>query len=161
MDFKKLVDQAKNKTKEISDKAVTFGSEKLAKSSLTLKKAEEIQKIIDNSANKEFTNKETGISKTFKKRAILVFADEKSDFFKEVLYILPVLVTKGFSQNVPVKIASSNIKDFDYKGHNLEEFPSLIMYENKEIKKTITGKENILKLVKNMNLDINKLIDEL
>jgi hypothetical protein len=59
MDFKKLVDQAKNKTKEISDKAVSFGSEKLAESSLTLKKAEDIQKIIDNSANKEFTNKET------------------------------------------------------------------------------------------------------
>jgi hypothetical protein len=60
-----------------------------------------------------------------------------------------------------VKIASSNIKEFDYKWHDLNEFPSLILYENKEIKKTITGKENILKLVKNMNLDINKLIDEL
>jgi hypothetical protein len=34
------------------------------------------------------------------------------------------------------------------------------MYENKELKKVIVGKENILKLVKNWNLDINKLIKE-
>ena len=161
MDFKKLVDQAKNKTKELSNKAVVFGSEKLASSSMTLKKAEDIQKIIDNSVNKEFKNKETWVSKTFTKRAIIIFADEKSEFFKEMLYILPVLATKGFSQNVPVKIASSNIKEFDYKWHGVNEFPSLILYENTEIKKSVTGKEKILKLVKNMNLDINKLIDEL
>lgn len=161
MDFKKLVDQAKNKTKELSDKAVTFSSEKLAASGLTLKKAEEIQKIIDSSVNKKFTNKETGVSKTFVKKSIIIFTDEKSDFFKEVLYILPVLATKGFSQNIPVKIAVSNVKEFDYKSNNISEFPSLVLYENKEIKKNITGKENILKLVKNWNLDINKLIDEL
>ncbi len=161
MDFKKLVEKAKNKTKEISNKAVIFGSEKLAESGLTLKKTEDIQKFIDNSINKEFTNKETGISKTFKRKAIIIFADEKSDFFKEVLYILPVLATKSFSQNIPFKIASSNIKDFDYKGHDLKEFPSLIMYENKEIKKTLSWKENILKLVKTMDLDINKLIEAL
>jgi hypothetical protein len=35
------------------------------------------------------------------------------------------------------------------------------MYENKEIKKTLTWKENILKLVKTMDLDINKLIEAL
>jgi hypothetical protein len=161
MDFKKLVDQAKNKTKELSDKAVTFSSNKLASSGLTLKKAEDIQKIIDSSVNKEFTSKETGISKTFIKKSIIIFADEKSDFFKEVLYILPVLATKSFSQNIPFKIASSNIKDFDYKGHELKEFPSLVLYENKKIKKTLTGKENILKLVKTIDLDINKLIEEL
>lgn len=161
MDFKKLVEQAKNKTKELSDKAVAFSSEKLAESGLTLKKSEDIQKIIDNSKNKKFTNKETGIAKTFTKNAIIVYADEKSEFFKEILYILPVLATKGFSKNIPVKIASSNIKDFDYKAHNLSNFPSLVLYENTEIKKSISGKENILKLVKNMNLDINKQIEEL
>ena len=161
MDFKKLVEQAKNKTKELSDKAVTYSSEKLVSSWLTLKKSDDVQKIIDSSENKSFKNKETGISKTFTKNSIIIFWDEKSDFFKEALYILPVLATKGFSKNISVKIAVADIKDFDYTDHKITEFPSLVLYENKEIKKIITGKENILKLVKNMNLDINKQIEEL
>lgn len=161
MDFKKLIADAKTKTKEISDKAVKFSSEKLAESSLTLKKAEEIQKIIDSSTNTKFKNSETGETKTFVKNSIIIFWDEKSDFFKEALYILPVLATKGFSASISVKIANSDIKDFDYKKNNIEEFPSLVLYENKEIKKIITGKENILKLVKNIELDINKLIENI
>ena len=70
-------------------------------------------------------------------KAYAIKINEKSDFFKEVLYILPVLATKGFSQNIPVKIAVSDVKDFDYKSHNIDEFPSLVLYENKEIKKII------------------------
>lgn len=161
MDFKKLIADAKSKTKEISDKAVKFSSEKLAESSLTLKKAEEIQKVIDGSVNKKFKNKENWEEKTFVKNSIIIYADEKSEFFKEILYILPVLAAKSFSQNISFKIASSNIKEFDYKAHDLNEFPSLVLYENKEIKKTLTGKENILKLVKTIDLDINKLIQSL
>jgi hypothetical protein len=110
--------------------------------------------------NKQFKNKETGIEKTFVKQSVIIFGDEKSDFFKEALYILPVLATKGFSSNISVKIALSDIKDYDYKKNGIDEFPTLALYENKKLKKVIIGKENILKLVKNWNLDINKLIKE-
>lgn len=160
MDFNKLVKTLKDKSKQYSDKAVKYSSEKLAASWLTLRKSEDIKKIIDASANKKFKNKETWIEKTFVKQSVIIFGDEKSDFFKEALYILPILATKGFSSNIPVKIAVSWVKEFDYKKNGIEEFPTLAMYENKKLKKVVVGKENILKLVKNWNLDINKLIKE-
>lgn len=161
MDFKKFVETAKNKTKEYSDKAVDFSSKKLSESKLTLKTAEELQKLIDSSQNTKFTNKETGVEKTFVKHSIIILWDEKSDFFKQALYILPVLATKGFTKNTSVKIAGNDIKDFDYKTIQVEEFPSLVLFENKEVKKVITGKENILKLVKTWNFDINELVEKL
>jgi len=70
--------------------------------------------------------------------------------------MLPILITKGFSQNTPVILAKSTITDT-----GISEFPSLIVYENKQKIKTITGAENILKLVKSFDLDINKVIDTL
>ncbi len=161
MDFKKFVETAKNKTKEYSDKAVDFSSKKLSESKLTLKTAEELQKLIDSSQNTKFTNKETWVEKTFVKHSIIILWDEKSDFFKQALYILPVLATKGFTKNTSVKIAGNDIKDFDYKTIQVEEFPSLVLFENKEVKKVITGKENILKLVKTWNFDINELVEKL
>ncbi len=161
MDFKKLVETAKTKTKEYSDKAVDFSSKKLSESKLTLKTSEELQKLIDSSQNTKFTNKETGVEKTFVKHSIIILWDEKSDFFKQALYILPVLATKGFTKNTSVKIAGNDIKDFDYKTIQVEEFPSLVLFENKEVKKVITGKENILKLVKTWNFDINELVEKL
>ncbi|MGB2111153.1 MAG: hypothetical protein ACPHY8_04825 [Patescibacteria group bacterium] len=74
---------------------------------------------------------------------------------------MPVLATKGFTKNTSVKIAGNDIKDFDYKTIQVEEFPSLVLFENKEVKKVITGKENILKLVKTWNFDINELVEKL
>lgn len=160
MDFKKLLQTAKDKTKEYSEKAVDFSSKKLSESSLTLKKSEDVQKIILASENKNFKNEETWEEKTFTKHSIIIFGDEKSDFFKEALYILPVLATKGFTKNTPVKLAWNNIEAFDYKKYGIQEFPSLVLFENKEVKKVITGKENILKLVKTWNFDINELVEK-
>jgi hypothetical protein len=39
--------------------------------------------------------------------------------------------------------------------------PSLVVFENTKVKKIISDKEKILKLVKSINLDINKEIDNL
>jgi len=161
MDFKKLIQTAKDKTKQYSDKAIDFSSTKLAESKLTIKTQKEIQLLIESSKNKKFKNKETGIEKTFVKHSIIIIWDEKSDFFKEALYILPVLATKGFTKNISVNIAGNTIKDFDYKSILVEEFPSLVLFENTEVKKVITGKENILKLVKTWNFDINELVEKI
>jgi hypothetical protein len=53
------------------------------------------------------------------------------------------------------------VEEFDYKKNQVEEFPSLVLFENTEVKKVITGKENILKLVKTWNFDINKLVEKI
>lgn len=161
MDFKKFVETAKTKTKQYSEQAIDFSSKKLSESKLTLKTPQEIEKLISSSENKKFTNKETWEEKTFTKHSILILWDQNSDFFKEALYILPVLATKGFTKNTEVKIAGNNIEDYDYKTIQVEEFPSLVLFENKEVKKVITGKENILKLVKTWNFDINELVETL
>ena len=70
-------------------------------------------------------------------------------------------IGEGFTKNTEVKIAGNKIQDFDYKTIQVEEFPSLVLFENKEVKKVITGKENILKLVKTWNFDINGLVETL
>ncbi|MCP4523993.1 MAG: hypothetical protein GY828_07295 [Candidatus Gracilibacteria bacterium] len=161
MDFKKLLDTTKEKTINYSKKAIKYSSEKLAESQMTLRNEEGIQKHIEKSGNTSHTNKETNETKTFTKQSILIYVDESSDFFKECLYIFPVLLTKGFSGSISVKLVSSNIADFDYSTYSVSEFPSLVLYENKVLKKVITGKEDILKLVKNIDLDINKQIENL
>ena len=158
MDFKTLKEKALEKTKQ----AINYSAKKLTNSSLTIEKKEDLEKIIKKSATTKFKNKETWIEKEYKHKSIVIFADEWSDFFKEALYILPVIVAKAFSQNISVKLAKSKIKDVklsDYKV-NSKTLPNLVVFQEEKVYKNIDGKENILKLVKSFNLDINKQIDE-
>lgn len=156
MDFKAL----KEKAAEYKNKAVKFSSEKLASSSLTIDNDKTLQELVNKSENKKFKNKETGEEKTFTKRSIAIFWEEKSDFFKEALYILPILASKAFAQNISLKLVKSDSKDIKLSSYNIKKVPSLVVFENKKVYKIITGKENILKLVKSLNLDINSEIDK-
>jgi hypothetical protein len=76
--------------------------------------------------------------------------------------MLPVIVAKAFSQNIAIKLAKSKIEwvklsDYSVK---VESLPCLVVFEEEKVLKTIEGKENILKLVKSFDLDINKQIDD-
>jgi hypothetical protein len=76
--------------------------------------------------------------------------------------MLPVIATKAFTQSITVKLAQSKIEwiklsDYQVKVKTL---PCLVVFEEEKVLKTIEGTENILKLVKSFDLDINKLIDE-
>lgn len=161
MDFKKLFEDTKTKANEMTNKAIDYSSQKLMESKLTLETKEALEEYQADSKNKEFTSKETGETKTFTRRSILIIGEEKSNFFKDALYILPVIATKAFTQNVSVKLAKSDIKDFDYESIQVKEFPSLVLFENEKVAKVITGADAILKLVKSFDLDINKQIDNL
>jgi hypothetical protein len=106
MDFKSL----KEKALEHTNKAINYGADKLASSSLTISTKEELLLLIKKSATTKFKNKETGIEKEYKHKTIVIFAEEGSDFFKDALYMLPVITAKAFSQNISVKLAKSKIE---------------------------------------------------
>ncbi len=157
MDFTDI----KKRAFEIKNKALKYSSDKLSESSLTLNSKKEFDEFIARSENTKFTSSETGKEKVFVKRVIILFWDEKTDFFKKALYKAPVLIAKSFSQNIPFKLAKSIIKDVKLSDFMVTEVPSLIVFENKEIHKVITWEKNILKLVNSFNLDINTLTKDM
>lgn len=158
MDIKSLKEKAINKTKE----AVNFWAKKISQSKYTINKKEDLDKIIKKSKTTTFKNKETWEEKQYKHKSIVIFAEENSDFFKDAIYMLPILVTKAFTQNIWFRLSKSKIEWVDLKDYKIEKknLPSLVVFENKEVFKIINGKENILKLVKSIDLDINKLIEK-
>jgi len=158
MDFKKL----KEKALEQTNKAINFSANKLAKSWLTINNKDDLEKIISKSKTTKFKNKETWVEKEYKHKSIIIFAEENSDFFKDALYILPVITAKAFSQNITVKLAKSKIENIELKTYEVDEkhLPCMIVFQEEKVYKKIQWTENILKLVKSFNLDINKLIDE-
>jgi len=158
MDFKEL----KKKALEKTQKAIDYSANKLTNSSFTINKKEDLEKLIKKSVTTTFKNKETWVEKKYKHKSIAVFADEWSDFFKEALYIFPVIIAKAFTQNINVKLAKSKIEGVkltDYKV-DAQKLPCLVVFEEEKVLKTIEGTENILKLVKSFDLDINKQIDD-
>jgi hypothetical protein len=164
MDFKKLKDEAlklKNKAVEVWKDAVEFSAGKLADSSLTLKTTQDLEKFIEKSSTTTWKDSSTWKEKKFKHQVIIIFVDLKSDFFKELLYKLPVLSTKAFSQNIALKAADINMKDIDSKKYKIWKQETLAVFQDKEVIKTLEGEEMIQKVVKSLSLDINKSIEEL
>lgn len=163
MDFSKIKQKAielKDKAIELKDKTVDMTAEKISKSSLVLQGQEDFDKFILKSENKTFLNQEWE-TKVFEKRCLVIFWDSSKDFFKEFLLSIPVLLTKSFSQNVALKIVDVKDEKIDIKKYSLSEIPALIVFENKEVYKTITWEDNIKKVVKSLTLDINKTIEEI
>jgi hypothetical protein len=79
MDFKELKEKAlklKEKASEQTQKAVEYSAKKLADSSYTITKKEELETAIKKSTTTTFKNKETGIEKTYKHKSIVIFAEE-------------------------------------------------------------------------------------
>ena len=153
MNFKTIKEKAlklKEKASEHTQKAINYSAEKLTNSKFTVENKEWLDKIIKKSEDTKFKNKETWVEKTYKHKSLVIFADEWSDFFKEALYVLPVLAAKAFSQNTSIKLAKSKItwvKLSDYKVKP-SALPCLVVFENKKVIKTIEWSEKILKLVK-------------
>lgn len=151
----------KKKAIELKNKATSYGAKKLIESNFTITSKEELENFINKSAETTFKNKETLEVKKYSHRVIVIFWDEKTDFFKKSLYQLPVIFTKGFSQNISVKLAKSDIKNIDLNEYKIEKIPSLVVFENTKLYKVISWEENIIKLVKSFSLDINKAIEKM
>lgn len=163
MDFEQLKKKAQELKKQALEKtqdAVDYGAKKLGESSLTLKTNKELQEFVAKSKN-TFTEMEDGSKKENTKRVVVIFADTKSDFFEKMLYMLPVLATKAFSQNVSLKLADIAMKDLDTKTYAIKKWPSLAVFENTKLLKTLQGEESIQKVVKSASLDINTTIDSM
>jgi hypothetical protein len=163
MDFKKLKSEAlklKNKAVDAGKYVVTYSAGKLAGSGVTLKSVVDLEKFIEKSKTTEGKDSTTWKEKKFKHQVIVIFVDTKSDFFKELLYKLPVLSTKAFSQNMSLRAADISMKDLDRKKYGLWKKETLVVLENKVVIKTLEGEEKIQKVVKSLSLDINKSMEE-
>lgn len=163
MDFAELKKKAldlKKQAVEKSKDAIEYGAWKLWESSLTLKTNSEVEEFIKKSKNTSSKN-DAGEVKTHKKRAVIIFTDTKGDFFQHMLYMLPVLVTKSFSQNVSLKLADISMKNLDTTAYKIKKWPTLCVFENTKLIKSLEGDENIQKVVKSASLDINATIDSL
>ena len=111
MDFKSLKEKAlelKKKTASLKKKAEKkygkFVDERA-------KKLEASDKIIDDKERldefvKQTLNSLSETGKEFVHRGIVIFAEPGTEFYKEAMYILPVLNTKGWTQNVKVRVSN-------------------------------------------------------
>ncbi len=146
---------------DFTDDLVKKTAQTLSTSNFTISTKEELSVLIKKSANKTYLNKETLEKKDFVKRSIVIIWDEKTDFFKDALFMLPVLWTKSFTENIYIKLAKKDITWVKWETYWLKEVPSMIVFENEKVYKIITWDKNILKVVKNLSLNINKTIDDL
>ena len=153
--------QVKDKTVAMGKNAVEYSTHKLADSKLTLKTLEELEAFVQKSAPTKAKNPTTGEEKTYSHRVIIIFADTKSTFFSSLLYIFPVLSTKAFSQNISLKLADIHMKGLSDSIYAVSQWASLQVFENTKLIKTLSGEENIQKVVKSLSLDINTTIDSL
>ncbi len=153
----KWVAATKKASKSVSD----FTEEKLRDSKYVIKDKKELDLLIKTSKNKEFTDKKTWISRTFTGRVVLFICEKQSDFTSNTLYKLPFILTKSFAQNISFWIILWEMDWVDLKKYKVKKLPSLVLFENLRVSKTIEGEESIQKVVNSLSLDINKTIDEL
>lgn len=128
---------------------------------MTLNTIAELDKFLEKSKTTVGKDSQTGKEKKFKHRIIVIFADTKSDFFTQMLYIFPILSAKVFSQNMHIRLANISMKKLDKDMYHINATEVLVVIENMKVIKTINGAENIQKIVKSLSLDINKSVDEL
>jgi len=159
-ELKKKAKELKWKIVKWTDKIITSSANKIQKSWLTIHSNNELKNLIEKSKNTFYTSSQTWEQVEATKKSIVLIWDPKKDFFKEAIYILPIVATKAFTQSITVKLASSDIDDIDYSEYWVNDFPSMIVFEDTKVYKIITWKLNILKLVKSFSLDINKDIDD-
>ncbi|PIE85497.1 hypothetical protein CSA08_01645 [Candidatus Gracilibacteria bacterium] len=158
MDLEKIKEKAKtlkNNAVEKIDNVIGNQAKKLQESSFVIDKTSELEDFIKLSKNTK--NKETG--KEVRKRVIVIFAEKDSDFYKGALFMLPILYTKTWTQNVQLKMSSIPLKKL--KEYKIKETPILAVFENQKLYKKIKGQEKIEKVVKNLNLNINDTIESL
>ena len=155
MDFKDL----KEKVLKFKDETITSGAKKIAESSMVIKSKEDLDKLIAKSKNTKFTSKETWETKVFIKHSIVIFVEKKSDFYKDALVQVPVLATKAWTSSISLKMCDLDLKDLsDYK---ITETPTLALFTDEKLSKVVIWEEDIKTIVKTLDLDIIKAIENI
>ncbi len=155
MDFTEF----KKKALKFKDDVIDKWAKKLAESGLVINSKDDLEKFIEKSKTTSFTSQETWETKTFEKKVIVVFWEKDSDFFEAALAKLPVLVTKAFSQNIPLKMCDIDVKDL--KDYKIKSFPSLVVFQTEKVAKIVEWEEKINTIVKSLSLDIEKAIENI
>ena len=117
MDFSSLKEKAKNlsnKAKQATQDALKKGGEKLMDSRFFLKTPESLETFLEMTRNKIGTLSD-GTKKEFTKRGIIIFCEPGTSFFDTLLLTLPILQTKTFSQDIPLRLADKNMQISDKK----------------------------------------------
>lgn len=155
MDFAEL----KKKALKFKDDVIDKGAKKLSESGLVINTKDDLEKFIEKSKTTSFTSQETWETKEFTKKVIVIFWEKDSDFFEKALVNLPVLVTKAFSQNIPLKMCDINLKDLgEYK---IPSLPSLAVFQTEKVVKIVEWEEKINTIVKSLSLDIEWAIENI
>ncbi len=149
----------KEKALNFANKTISSAAWKLAKSSLVIKNIEDLEKFIEKSENTSFISKETWEKKVFTKHVIVIFSWKDENIYKEMLAFIPVLETKVFASNTSLKLCDLDLKDL--KKYNIKSLPAVALFTNKKLEKVIYEKESIKKLVKSLDLDIIKTIQNI
>lgn len=149
----------KKKALKFKDDMVDKWAKKLAESSMVLNTQDQLEEFIKKSQTTSFTSKETWETKTFTKRVIVIFWEKGSDFFEKSLIQLPVLVTKAFSQNIPLKMCDIDLKDLS--AYKIESHPTLVIFQTEKVVKTVEGDEKISTIVKSLSLNIEEAIENI
>ncbi len=154
----KLVKQINKWAKFSSEKfeeAVSYSANKLKEKSIKGKR--ELTNFIKESKETSFTNRETWETKHFKHKVVVIFWDEKSDFFRDFLLKLPLLNTKAFASGTKFRLAVSNIRWVDLKkDYKISELPSMLVFQDEKVYKLISGKKNIEKIVKSFKMNVEE-----
>ena len=156
--LKEKIQNLSSSAKSSSYEAVEYGKQKLANSRFMLDDIDEFEAFLDSSLPSEYVDGKSWQTKTFTHKVIVVFADIESDFFSKMLYQFPILMTKAFSQNISLKLADIHMKGLHKTSYSIKSGPSLILVENRKVIKVLEWEESIQKVVKSLNLDINKTI---
>ncbi len=151
-EFKKKVIKFKNDT-------IDKWAKKLAESWMVINTKDNLDIFIKKSETTSFTSQETWETKTFEKKVIVVFGEKDSDFFESALAKLPVLVTKAFSQNIPLKMCDIALKDL--KEYKIESLPSLVVFQTEKVAKIVEWEEKINTIVKSLSLNIEQAIENI
>ena len=58
-----------------------------------------------------------------------------------------------------IKLSKEKVEGIDYSEFNLEEFPVLVLFEDKKITKIINWEENIEKIAKSIKINLDEIIE--
>lgn len=164
MDLQVLREEAfkfKVKAQKAGAQMLSASADKLVESKYTLGTLKELQDCITKSKTTTGVDSKTKKAKKFKHRVVVIFLDTKSEYFKTLVYKLPILITKAFSQSIILRVADIAMKDLDKKAYKISGTESMVVFEDEKVIKSLEGQENIQKVVKSLSLDINSTIDSL
>lgn len=164
MDLQWLREEAlkfKKKAQKVGSKMLSASADKLVESKYTLESQDDITLCIAKSKTTTGTDSKTGKPKDFKHRVVIIFMDFQGDYFKTLVYKLPILITKAYSQNIVLRVADISTKGLDKKAYKISWKEAMVVFEDEKVIKSLEWQENIQKVVKSLSLDINSTIDSL